>query len=309
MFTAVAKGRMLNLYITDRVTTGSVGLPVQFIFDEEWDDVGKTAVFVGSGHTVYMALDANDKCAIPGEVLTAAGGVLKVGVRGSKTGFVIPTIWAETTIYLGTSLTGASSAAPISESLADQVLRRLVNVENIIAALQAIIAGFSEDGAEWSSQAMIDALNNIGGLPAYPVGSYYMSENSTSPAVLFGGTWTRFPESGQPEQYLLPAGNTIAPGASSPIKSVTLARSHIPNFTGYFQLKCATGATSISNNQDGAMFTSSQMDSTSPYLSTASSSGKIQRMKLSFGGDANGNPVAFSVMGPYRAVYCWRRIA
>lgn len=299
---------MLNLYITDRVTTGSVGLPVQFIFDEEWDGVGKTAVFIGSGHTVYMALDANDRCAIPAEVLTSAGGILKVGIRGSKSGFVIPTIWAETTIYLGTSLTGASPVAPISESLADQVISRLIHVENIVTALQAIIAGFSEDGAEWSAQAMIDALNNLGGLSAYPVGSYYMSENSTSPASLFGGTWTRFPGSGQPEQYLLPGGNTIAPGASSTVKTVTLARSNIPNFSGYFHLKCAEGATSISNYQD-SMFSSSQFDSTSRYLAMASASGKAQKIILNFGGDAHGNPVAFSVMGPYRAVYCWRRTA
>lgn len=309
MITAIAKGRMLNLHITDRVTTGSVGMPVQFIFDDEWDDVGKSAVFTGSGNTVLMALDANDCCVVPAEVITVPGDILRIGVRGSKEGFVIPTIWAETQVYLGTTLSGASPALPISESLADQVIGRLVHVENIVAALQAIIAGFSEDGAEWSAQAMIDALNNIGGLPAYPVGSYYMSEDSTSPASLFGGQWTRFPESGQPEQYLLPAGNTIAPGASSNVKSVTLVRSNIPKFTGYFQLKCATGATSISNNQDGAIFSSSQIDSSSPYLSTASTSGKIQRMNLNFGGDANGNPVAFSVMGPYRAVYCWRRIA
>lgn len=41
----------------------------------------------------------------------------------------------------------------------------------------------------------------------YPVGSIYMSVNSTSPATLFGGTWERIQD-----RFLLAAGSTYAAG-------------------------------------------------------------------------------------------------
>jgi hypothetical protein len=48
----------------------------------------------------------------------------------------------------------------------------------------------------------------------YPVGSIYMSVNSTSPATLFGGSWERIQDS-----FLLAAGSTYGPGTTGGVAS------------------------------------------------------------------------------------------
>ena len=52
----------------------------------------------------------------------------------------------------------------------------------------------------------IDSIDtSSSSIDAYPVGSIYMSVNSTSPATLFGGTWQRIQD-----RFLLCAGVTYA---------------------------------------------------------------------------------------------------
>ena len=64
----------------------------------------------------------------------------------------------------------------------------------------------------------------------YPVGSIYMSVNSTSPATLFGGTWERIKD-----RFLLAAGDAYAAGGTGGEATHTLtegempAHSHVPN--------------------------------------------------------------------------------
>ena len=50
----------------------------------------------------------------------------------------------------------------------------------------------------------------------YPVGSIYMSVNSTSPATLFGGTWSQLKD-----RFLLGAGDTYSNGATGGAATVT----------------------------------------------------------------------------------------
>ena len=66
-------------------------------------------------------------------------------------------------------------------------------------------------------------------LMAYPIGSIYMSVNSTSPATLFGGTWERITG-----RFLLAATDNGSSGASQAAgrtggeASVTLGADHLP---------------------------------------------------------------------------------
>lgn len=64
----------------------------------------------------------------------------------------------------------------------------------------------------------------------YPVGSVYLSVNSTSPATLFGGTWTQIKDA-----YLLTVGSTYttskATGGSWTSGSTTLTVDQIPSHT------------------------------------------------------------------------------
>ena len=55
----------------------------------------------------------------------------------------------------------------------------------------------------------------------YPVGSIYMSANSTSPATLFGGTWTQLKD-----QFLLCAGSTYSAGSTGGTSTINLSHVH-----------------------------------------------------------------------------------
>ena len=65
----------------------------------------------------------------------------------------------------------------------------------------------------------------------YPVGSIYMSVNSTSPATLFGGTWTQIKDT-----FLLSAGDTYTAGDTGGEATHTLTSGEMPihnhTFTG-----------------------------------------------------------------------------
>ena len=80
----------------DPITTGSVGYPVNFVFDEAWDGLTKTAVFRGSGQTIKRVIEPGSLY-IPPEVLVDAGDTLWIGVYGKNGAgtVVVPTIWAK----------------------------------------------------------------------------------------------------------------------------------------------------------------------------------------------------------------------
>ena len=78
-----------------RITSGTIGLPVEFSFDSQWDGLNKVAVFRAGDitRTVYVT---ESKRTVPWEVLAKPDVWLSVGVHGrSDDGSVaIPTIWA-----------------------------------------------------------------------------------------------------------------------------------------------------------------------------------------------------------------------
>ena len=58
----------------------------------------------------------------------------------------------------------------------------------------------------------------------YPVGSVYISFNSTSPQTLFGGTWVRMKD-----RVLMASGDTYAPNTTGGSATVTLTTSNLPS--------------------------------------------------------------------------------
>lgn len=86
------------------ITTGSIGLPVHFVFDDEWDELQKIVTFTGSGQSADVILDRDCNTTVPPQCLTQVGGTLTIGVRGAKPDgtIVIPTIVAVAgNIYAG----------------------------------------------------------------------------------------------------------------------------------------------------------------------------------------------------------------
>lgn len=78
-----------------RITSGTVGLPVEFTFDSQWDDFNKVAVFQAGDLTMSVDMPAAE-AAVPWEVLVKPGARLCIGVYGTNSdgSVAIPTIWA-----------------------------------------------------------------------------------------------------------------------------------------------------------------------------------------------------------------------
>lgn len=137
-------------------------------------------------------------------------------------------------------------------------------------------------------------------LDAYPVGSIYMSVNSTSPATLFGGTWEQIEDT-----FLLAAGSSFAAGATGGAATHhhstaghTLTVSEIPSHTHGVQ------GWRYNNQSSGDKWCTSYTklsdppSSSTPVLETG-------------GGRAHnhGDTGDASSLPPYLAVYMWKRTA
>ena len=115
-----------------------------------------------------------------------------------------------------------------------------------------------------------------------PVGSYYWSDDETSPEKLFGGTWTRIKDC-----FLLAAGDTYAAGKTGGEASHTLTVDEIPDHTHSYQY---TGQSTVIGT-----------DAIRLYDGNGQSNQYTGQQSSNCGGKAHNN------MPPYRAAYCWRR--
>lgn len=116
----------------------------------------------------------------------------------------------------------------------------------------------------------------------YPVGSVYMSTNSTSPATLVGGTWTQVKD-----MFLLGAGSSYAAGDTGGEVEHTLTINEMPSHS--HQLK------NVWHNVSGKWYTP---NTGAVWLND------VWDNTASTGGDA-----AHNNMPPYYTVYIWYRIA
>lgn len=153
----------------------------------------------------------------------------------------------------------------------------------------------------------------------YPVGSIYMSANSTSPAILFGGTWTQLKD-----QFLLCAGSTYSAGSTGGSANTTLSTANMPahthtrgtmDITGSWKIKgdsnnagvdapaTATGAfTATNETASGSAVEGTSWNCGTGFSFTASNSWTGETSSV-------GSGTAFSNMPPYLAVYVWKRTA
>ena len=125
------------------------------------------------------------------------------------------------------------------------------------------------------------SLDGLGSDPldAYPVGAIYISTVSTSPASLFGGTWTRLQN-----RFLLGAGSSYTAGATGGVSAVALTVDQIPSHT-HIQAHAQIGAS-------GSATWVIKSDGTGQTQTTATGGGK-----------------SHTNMPPYLVVYMWKRTA
>lgn len=125
--------------------------------------------------------------------------------------------------------------------------------------------------------------NNAIGLMAYPVGSIYMSVNTTSPATLFGGTWEQLKD-----RFLLGAGSSYTNGSTGGEAEHTLTVDEMPSHS--HGLPITTNGTISSNNY---------------FKATANQGGTYYTPQtINTGGSQ-----AHNNMPPYLVVYMWKRTA
>ena len=145
----------------------------------------------------------------------------------------------------------------------------------------------------------------------YPVGSIYVSVSSTSPATLFGGTWTQIED-----RFLLAAGSTYAAGATGGEADHTLTENEMPSHThNPGNYNTAGSETEYKRQFTTNLHTSSVSTARSQvakstdsgiYAMTAATSSDITGVDYTTnagGGKAHNN------MPPYLAVYVWKRTA
>jgi trimeric autotransporter adhesin len=131
--------------------------------------------------------------------------------------------------------------------------------------------------------------NNIYPCPYFPVGSIYMSVNSTNPSNYFGGTWTQIKD-----RFLLACGSTYSNGATGGEAKHTLTVSEMPSHK--HTLKVVKDSDS---NSGGDL---PKANNTTGF-NTGWSSGNDDGIQNTGGGSAHNN------MPPYLAVYVWKRTA
>lgn len=123
----------------------------------------------------------------------------------------------------------------------------------------------------------------------YPIGSIYVSVNSTNPGTLFGGTWQRIEDT-----FLLASGSTYEAGTTGGEAEVTLTEAQMPSHTHRYDL--SYGSAAASANSNGKIAAGAQNNAWQYYSSSHTS------IKNTGGSQAHNN------MPPYLAVYVWKRI-
>lgn len=165
-------------------------------------------------------------------------------------------------------------------------------------------------------------------LAAYPVGAYYMSSDSTSPAVLFGGTWTQIQN-----RFIYAAGPGYSVNSTGGSATKTLVTDNLPSHShscgaagnhthtrGTMNITGSFGYIEDYNSMTSGAFTKGSyrenvggsiengipinFDASRSWSGATSSNGSHAHTIGS-----TGKGTAFDVMPPYIVAYVWRRTA
>lgn len=126
-------------------------------------------------------------------------------------------------------------------------------------------------------------VSGVSALDSYPVGSIYLSVNNTSPASLFGGTWTQIKD-----VFLLGAGDIYSNGATGGEATHILTENEMPS---HRHTLTVSGDNSEWLGRINATVEGGVWRGTSDVCASAG------------GGQAHNN------MPPYLVVYIWKRTA
>ena len=172
-------------------------------------------------------------------------------------------------------------------SQASQDVTTLTGTVNTLSSTVSSVQTTANNAQSTANSALNVANSKIGASDlldlVYPVGSIYLSVGSTSPATLFGGTWTQIKDT-----FLLGAGDdyTLGDTGGEATHTLTIAEmpSHVHNTDKYYN-----------TDQGGNDFYGS--NATGSKVTTANG------MVAAGGGQAHNN------MPPYLVVSIWKRVS
>ena len=137
----------------------------------------------------------------------------------------------------------------------------------------------------------------------YPIGSIYMSVNSTSPSTLFGGTWVRWGNGRVPVGVDTSQTEFNASGKTGGAKTHILTESELPKISG--RASFGSGSPMSGSQMRGAdgVFSPTGSCNVGNYTGL-SSLVSYNMLNMSFGGNA-----AHNNLQPYITCYMWKRTA
>ena len=131
----------------------------------------------------------------------------------------------------------------------------------------------------------------------YPVGAIYMSVSSTSPAILFGGTWEQIQD-----RFLLAAGSSYTAGKTGGEATHKLTANEMPSHTHALRANTSWGESETLGAWKQYVSSGILMDAGSSGTTITTS--YYYDVAQPVGGDA-----AHNNMPPYLVVYMWKRTA
>lgn len=122
----------------------------------------------------------------------------------------------------------------------------------------------------------------------HPVGTPYISENPTSPAELYGGTWERIEG-----RFIMGASDSYPAGSTGGSANVSIAKTNLPNVRIDVRNFRTEGT-------QGPNFDVVALNGRS------NGSGEFSRTGRT---DPLGNGTPLGILNPYYSMYIWRRVA
>lgn len=162
--------------------------------------------------------------------------------------------------------------------------------------------GWPPETAAWSPWRKYGST-----LDMYPVGSIYMSVNSTNPANLFGGTWVEIQG-----RFLFGRDGSHAAGSTGGEAAHTLSQTELPVIQGNLQFRNIGGANTVDLYPGGQTFGTS-----GPFTYSRNGGSKWSLQGYGENSVANNSRIDFKIgdgkshnnMPPYLSVYMWKRTA
>jgi len=154
--------------------------------------------------------------------------------------------------------------------------------------------------------------------PYYPIGSIYISVNSTNPSTYFGGSWTQIKD-----RFLLACGSTYSNGSTGGEATHKLTTAEMPSHThgskslvGKMQFRALTNGTNIADiYSSGNTICSYTQDGGSTwgiginYTSGSNKATDVLTVDATHEHTSVGGNGAHNNMPPYLAVYVWKRVS